>query len=495
LDGLRKRLTAGALWTAGGRIAVNLIGLASTLVLARLLTPADFGLVAIATVVLSIANAATELSLSSALIQRQNPLREHYDTAWTLNILRALVIAIALAIAAFPVSVAFKDDRLIGIFLVMGAAAMMSGFVNPRLVDFRRQLSFRQEVLTDFVNKFAGFAVAAALALEYRSYWALVIGSLAAQTAGMITSYVIIPYAPRFSLRDWRSLFSFSGWLALSSGLNAVNYRADQLAVGAVLGANPLGQYSVGDNLANLPVRESTTPLANVLFPAFARLQDDQVRLRAAYLRAQSVLVAVALPVGVGFALLAAPLFNLVLGPQWSSAALVAQILSTIFAMHAFGTPLTSLAMGRARTRLLFVRDTVNLVVRYPLIFWGLFSGGLIGLLLARCVSGLFAIWLDMFLAQRLMGASVGKQFVSSWRAMGAVAAMAASVWGLGALGLDGSSFFELAALVIAGAISYLVSTMALWLASGRPAGPEREALELVGYLRRRLRSDRDVAT
>ncbi len=143
-------------------------------------------------------------------------------------------------------------------------------------------------------------------------------------------SYILIRYKPRFSVTHWRNLFSFSSWLALSSGLNALNYRADQLALGALLRNAPLGQYTVGDNLASLPVRESTAPISNVLFPAFSRLQDDPARLRDAFLRSQRLLVAMALPIGVGFALVAGPFINPVLGPQRTDAALVAQILGSV---------------------------------------------------------------------------------------------------------------------------------------------------------------------
>jgi O-antigen/teichoic acid export membrane protein len=495
LDSLRKRLTTGALWTAVGRILVNLIGLTSTLVLARLLTPADFGLVAIATVVLSIANAFTELSLSAALIQHRDPQREHYDTAWTLNVLRALTIAIALALAAYPVSVAYQDKRLVDIFFVLSAAAMVSGLVNPRLVDFRRQLSFQQEIITDFANKLFGFVVAAGIAYAYRSYWALVIGSFAGQVAGLVMSYVLLPYAPRFSLTNWRPLFSFSGWMALSSGLNAINFRADQLAVGAVLGTEPLGHYTVGDNLAVLPVRESTTPLANVLFPAFSRLQDDTPRLRAAFLRAQSLLAATALPIGVGFALIAAPLFNMLLGPQWTSAALVAQFLSTIYAVQALTTPVMSLAMSLARTRMLFLRSAFLIVVRYPLIFLGLFSGELVGLLVARCVSGLFAVALDITLARRLVGATIVAQIASSWRAFTATSIMAAGVWGVGVAGVEGATIAELALLVMTGAICYVGATVGLWLATGARPGPEREALEMLKFMYGRISGARRPET
>lgn len=481
---MRKHLAVGSLWTAGIRALINLIGVLNTILLARLLTPADFGLVAIATVVFAIVTAFMELPLSAALIQHRDPQREHFDTAFTLNGIRALIIAGVLAITAHITAAAYGDPRLVLIMYALGAGALITGAMNPRLVEFRRRLSFQQEMFVELANKLVGVVVAVTIAVVFRTYWAIVIGMLAAQMASLILSYILIPYWPRLSLLYWRSLFSFSSWLGLSAGLRAINYRADHLAVGAVLGTAPLGQYTVGDNLASLPVRESMAPLAYVLFPAFSKLQDDPSRMRDAYLRAQRLLVAVALPVGVGFALVAGPLVELALGPQWSSAALVIQILSTIYALNALSTPLTPLAMGMARTRILFLRDIVNLFVRYPLIFIGLFSGGLLGLLLARCVSGLFAVVLDMHIARKLVGPSVISQFVSNWRSIAATLIMCLAVWAGSYLDVGGSVILELVLVVLIGAISYSASVLALWYGAGRPPGPEREALDVLQLLR-----------
>jgi O-antigen/teichoic acid export membrane protein len=490
VEGVRRRLTVGAMWTAGGRIVSNLLGLVSTLALARLLTPADFGLVAIATVISAIFGAISELSLSSALIQHKDPQRAHYDTAFTLGVFRSLAMALVLVVAAYPVALGYRDDRLVGIFFMLAAASLVGGFINPRLVDYRRRLSFHQEIVTDFIRQLVSLAVSVGIALAFRSYWALVLGLLASQVAQVVISYVLIPYAPRFSLAHWRNLFSFSGWLALSSGLNAINWRADQLALGAMMGNGPLGQYTVGDNLSSLPVRESTAPIAKVLFPAFARLQDEPSRLREAFLRSQRLLVATALPVGVGFALVAGPFIALVLGPQWIDAALVAQILSTVFAAHAFAMPVNPLAMGLGRTRLLFVRDIINIVVRYPLIFVGLFTGGLLGLLIARCVSGAASIAIDLFLARRLAGVSMTRQLLSNWRALAATLNMAAAVLTVSAL-LGGAGIVALIIMIMTGGITYFCTTSVLWWATGKPAGPEREAMDLLLFVRRRAFGDK----
>jgi O-antigen/teichoic acid export membrane protein len=468
------------MWTAGGRVVSNLLGVVTTMALARLLTPADFGLVALATIVLSIMEATTELSLSSALVQHKSPQREHYDTAWTLNILRAAAIAVLLAAVGYPVAWSYQDDRLIGIFFALGGGALISGLVNPRLVDYRRRLSFHQEIFTGLISKIVGLVVSVVFALMFQSYWALVTGTLASQVAGAIMSYVLVPYLPRISFSHWRNLFSFSGWVALSSGVNALNWRADQLALGAMLGTGPLGQYTVGDKLSSLPVQETTAPIANVLFPAYARLQDHPERLRHAFLRSQGLLVAAALPAGVGFALVAKPFINIVLGPTWDSAALVAQVLSIVFAAHAFSMPVNPLAMGLGHTRPLFLRDFAFIIIRYPLIFAGLLLNGLVGLLFARCISGTIGILMDVYLARRLTGLTMSAQLLSGWRAIVATLVMAGCIWGAGLMIAGRSEALQLMIMIPTGGISYFGASFGLWLASGRPVGPEREALELL---------------
>jgi O-antigen/teichoic acid export membrane protein len=164
----------------------------------------------------------------------------------------------------------------------------------------------------------------------------------------------------------------------------------------------------------------------------------------------------------------------------------VAQILGAVFAAQAFSMPVTPLAMGLGRTRLLFVRDVVNIVVRYPLIFIGLFTGGLLGLLLARCVSGTVAIAIDMYLARRLADVGMMKQIVSNGRPIAATLVMAAAVWAVGILSAGSPELLQLALMIPTGGISYFGTTVALWWAAGKPVGTEREAMNMLLFVRRR---------
>lgn len=475
---MRKQLAVGSIWTAGVRAGVSLMGLANTVFLARLLTPEDFGLVAVATVIYAIISAFTGLSLAAALIQHKDPQQAHYNTAWTLEVVRGVFVG-ALLCSVGVFFAFYGDPRIELIMYAFGATAIIGALKNPKIIDFQRRLSFQQELLIQLAEKFASIVAAVTIAVIYQTFWAIVAGWLASQIISVLLSYLLIPYLPRLSLRHWRSLFSFSSWVALGSGVRELNWRGDKLMVNAVLGPSVLGQYDVGGRLAALPVRESVAPLVHVLFPAFAKLQEESTRLRNAYLRAQGILAMVAFPVGIGFALVAAPLVEFALGPQWATAGLVIQVLSSLYAVQAIATPFAPMAMGLGRTRLIFIRDVINLVVRFPILIVGFFTGGLIGLLAARCVTTVFIIAQDLFLARRLTGASYAQQIFSSWRTAAASAAMVVVVAGLQLNGISAPTVSDITILVAAGGISYLSAIAGLWWLAGRPNGPEREILDM----------------
>lgn len=481
---MKDRLTRGVAWIAGTRLIVNLVGFASTILLARLLLPADFGLVAIAMTIAAVLGSITELSLASALVHHDNPENRHFDAAWTLNIARALLLAGLMAVMAYPVSRLYADPRLFEIILVMAASTLIGGFSNPKLIVFTRNLVFWQEFVMGVSQKLAGFVVAIAIALIYQSYWALIIGSAAAQLVSVVLSYVLLPYRPRLQFAGSRSLLAFSVWLTLGRIVNTVTWRGDQLLIGYLLGAKPLGFYTFGDNLAGLPTREATGPIAQTLFPAFARLTGEPERLRAAYLRSQTLICAIALPIGCGFALVARPLVLAAVGEKWEPAIFIIQSLATIFAIQIVSSTLLPLALAMGETRALFRRDMGNMLFRFPLVTVGLVTGGLVGAVIARFISDVFTTLLNLALVRRLIGISITEQITANGRSGAAVGAMALV---LGAMqhwaetgGRSVSSIFEIAVLIFAGALVYILALSALWFAARRPAGPEALIIEIV---------------
>jgi lipopolysaccharide exporter len=214
---LGRRMTTGAAWMIGLRFAVRSIGLVSMIVLARLLVPADFGLVAIATALSGAIAAMSEFGFQVALIQNQAADRRHYDTAWTLGIGRGLVVSGALAIAAQPLAAMFSDPRLAPILLVLAVGVVVTSLENIGVVEFRKELQFQREFAYRALSKVASFALTVPLAIILRNYWALVIGMLIGQLASVALSYIMCGYRPSFSLAVWRELMRFSKWLLMNN--------------------------------------------------------------------------------------------------------------------------------------------------------------------------------------------------------------------------------------------------------------------------------------
>lgn len=486
----------GAMWLGSSRLAINAIGFVSTLVLARLLSPGDFGLVAIAEAIFAIAGAITQLSLAQSLVQHREPQAHHFNTAFTLNIGRSVLLGAAIAVASIPAAQVYGDPRLRDVMLVLAAATAFGGLENPRLVVFERDLIFWQNFLLNVGSKLAGFVVAIAIAYAYRSYWALVLGSFVAQGVRVALSYVVLPNLPRPSLAGARELLSFSGWLTLTSGLKTATMRYDPLLLGLAVPQASVGHYTFGSRLGSLPVRESLTPLRSLLFPALSRMQDEPLRLRHAYRNAQGVIFFIAMPLAVGFALVAEPVVLLTIGEKWLPAVLVMQAIAILSALNQLEN-LEPLAMALGKTKRLFRRELRVFLIRLPLVTGGLllgqatFIGVVMGVVLGRFLATLVNIALNMKLVETLAGDTVREQLRIAPRpiiASGIMAAGIALLFGVpGASGDTVALIAHLLMVVPAGVALYGAATLVLWLALERPDGAEREILSSLRTARHRI--------
>lgn len=495
---IKTRMALGTVWVAGARILINATAFASTILLARLLTPADFGLVAIATAIVAVVSAVTELSLAEALIQHRDPTDAHFQSAWTLNVARSVLIGLVIAALAVPIARAYGDPRLLSVLLAIAAITAMMGAKNPKIVVFHRRLIFWQDFAFGVSQKVAGFAVAITVAFLFRSYWALVAGMIATEVCAIVLSYAFFPFRPRFRLLEMRELLSFSVWLTLGRAVNALNWRSDQLAIGYLLGSTQLGYFTVGDNLAGLPTREAIAPLTQTLFPAFARLSHDAARLREAYRRAHAMLCAIAFPVGIGFAVIAHPVVLLLMGSKWLPSVPMVQILTVITAIGVLTTPLYALAMATDNTKVLFGRAVRNLLIRVPfmavgfVVGWQISIGPVIGIIWGAAASNIVGTLLNMLLVKRIINLSVHDQFKSVSRTFVGSAVMVIAAAGARSLIPAGTSSEQLVGQVVAaigaGALAYGATLTILWLAQGKPVGPETEILGLVAQLRQKIR-------
>lgn len=475
------RLVSGSLWLTGARIILNILGVISTVVLARLLLPEDFGLVAIASAVVAVMSVITELSLAQALVYRRDVNDQHLHTVWTMSVIRAVILAGALALAATPIADFYGDARLSDIMMVLALTILLSGFDNPRLVLMTKSLQFRPEFILTISDRLVSLVVAIVIAWVWKSYWALVLGVLAGKIVSLTISYILYPYLPKITLRHARELWSYSIWLTLSQGVYTLNQKVDQLLVGNFLGTATLGFYAVGNKLAVLPTREAATPIAKTLFPAFSAIGEDPDRLRRAYERAQNAMVFLTLPAGVGFALIAEPVVLLAMGDKWLPAVPIIQAMACLFAVQNFGQMVRPLAMSTGLTRRLFTRDVFMLFLRLPAIIVGMIFWGLTGLIVARVIVGLIFMLVNINLSARIVALPARQQIFGNSRTILSVLVMVACVllaqaW-LREAGFGNGTLIGVS--IPLGGLIYAATDYVIWRLSGRPAGPEHELIRI----------------
>lgn len=490
----RSLVVKGAFWIALARLFVILIGLASTLILARLLSPEDFGLVAIAGAVAAVIGSITELSLAQALVQHDDPQDYHYDTAWTLNNVRAILLSLLIGASAPFIASAYGDPRLLPILIFMAATTIIDGLQSPRLVVFQRNLVFWQEFVLSVSEKIAGIVVGVTIAIVFQNYWALILGSAAARIFRIIASYFLAPYRPRVGFRGYRELLSFSVWLTFSKTIQMINWRADPLILGAAIQPATLGQYSMADNLAGMPIREGLGPIRQTLFPAFSRIKNDMGRLNAAYLRGQGLLCLLALPIGAGFAAVAQLAVHLLLGEAWLPAVPMIQALALIMAFEAC-EGYQPLAMALGRTRAMFGRELRAVSIRLPLLIAGVIAGWQVGgefaiamgAIAGRGVAALINVTWNMILIRRMSGTTLGCQVSVIMRPLAASAAMFALLtYVLGPYllqDLDALSVLTLVLMILAGIVTYIATIFLAWFFSGMPNSAEMEIINIFASL------------
>lgn len=494
--GTVREMAKGGTWLAISAVLINLLQLASVIIVAWFLSPDDYGLVAIAMTFLVILSSITDMFLGEALIRQKEPSKKDIDTIWTMGVIRGVLIALIFLVLAYPVARFYGDDRLVGLMLALGLSPLSLGFQNPYRFLQQKKLVFSQEFIITVLQKLLSVATIIGIAAIFHSYWALIIGNIVFFASGTIISFILNPYRPAFNLRGWREVMNFSGWVMLSQIVSMLNSRFELLLMGRILGMATLGLYTMGSNLAWMATDEIMKPLRKVIFPAFTRVlhspqgQQDPERLRQVYQRTQSLVTALVLPISVGFAVAAEPLIHLVFSERWYPVIFILQYLSAVFGFQTLGSLVRPLGKAKGQTRRLFVRDTQMLLLRLPIIIASMVAWGVVGIIIARVFTGLLSIAVNLFLIREFIGLPVRAQLYQNLRAIFGVTVMGAAMFVVGQgfdVGLGRAAAAEmLAAEVLAGGLAYALAICLSWMAMGRPEGPEREFIRLLGGLLRR---------
>lgn len=319
--------------------------------MARLLAPNDFGLFGIALLSLAIIETFSRTGFKQALIQKKTDIKLYLNTAWTVGIVRGLLIATALFIAAPHVATFFNEPSAEPLIKIVGLTLILQAFANIAIIYFEKELEFQKFVIYQFTGTIINVIVTIIAAIILRSAWALVLGVLAANFTKLIISYFIDRYRPKphLDFKKIKELFNFGKWILGSSILFFFLTQGDGILVGKILGAAALGLYQMAYRISNMPTSEYSRLIVRVTFPAYSKLQDNLAKLNEAYLKVFQLTTILSIPIGGLIFMLSPEFTNIFLGEKWMLMVPAVQILAFYGMIRAIGgttQPLFS-AIGR----------------------------------------------------------------------------------------------------------------------------------------------------
>jgi len=475
--GVNASIAKGAIWMVGLRFCIKGISLISIVILARLLAPEDFGLMALASSIYAMVELIRAFGFSTALIQKQDANRAHYDTAWTMQLLFALLSGTLLLAVSGSAANYYGDNRLESILQIIALMIFISGFNNIGVVEFRKKMTFNREFKYQLLTKLSGFCVTIPLAWHLQSYWALIMGMLAGKITSLILSYVMQNYRPKLCLTGWRELLGFSSWLLFNNVLFFINNHSQNFILGKLSGANVLGLYSISNEVATMTTNEIVAPINAAAYPGYSKIAHNKEELKKSYLKVLSSIILIALPSAVGIAAIAPIFVPVLLGDKWFEAIPVIQLI-------ALGSILTSintnsgyvylaLAKQKITTMLLCLRTTVFL----PLLILLSSSYGAKGAAFAVLITTIFIFPISQLILRRQIGFLWSELFSIIYRPLIASIFMAYitnsfSNFAIGRGG-DTPSALNLVVGLILGVTSFLLIIGFLWRITGCKEGAE----------------------
>ena len=484
---LKGRVARSIFWIAWSRGVVQVLQFASTLVVAHILVPADYGVTALAGVCTGTARMLAEMGLGNAIIQFRDLDRREIDTCFWIAITLATIAFAVLALAAAPIARWFVTPRLA---YVLPVTALLLPLTACSIVSdslLRKRLALDRVSQAEIIGMGASLPVTLGCAFAGLGVWALVAGWLVATVGRNIATFAFAPWRPgwRVGGRRAKEMLHFSLATLGVEALWALREQTDSLVIGKVTGQVTLGLYSMAKDLAMLPLNK-ISPVINMLsMPMMAELQTDINAMRAELYRGIRLIAAIVIPTSIGMALVADQMVAALLGPKWLPAIPIMRLLSVYAATRAIEPLLTPVLFARRRQQLLFWYFLAQLLVVPAATVVGALWDGASGavMLLIPVLAAFIAILAKAVLAE--VKGKFSQLWLQAWPVLAATAAMVVVVLLVRAFVLAGRAeppFVGLILLSVSGAITYGAALFAI----GSPVIDE--AAEVVRWILGRYR-------
>ncbi|HLA65956.1 MAG TPA: lipopolysaccharide biosynthesis protein [Acidimicrobiia bacterium] len=403
------------LWNYASFAAGKVLVLVTMAVLARLLTPEDFGIVGYATLVVAYLAVLKDLGLGAALIQRRDEVEGSAETVYVANLILGAFLTTVVALSAPLVAGFFREPLVTPLLRVLSFTFILEALGSVQLVLLRRNMDFRRKMIPDVGRSIVKGVVSIVAAATGFGVWALVWGQLAGVLASVILSWTVLPWRPRLRIHRHLlpSLMRFGAPLIITDIQYAIWANLDYVVVGRLLGDAALGVYTLAYRLPELLIQSVWRVLAQAVFPFFSSIQEDMALLRKGFLATIRYTQVVIVPLCFGLFIAADPAVGALFGDQWSAAVPVLRLMAVFSLVGSIGVNAGDVYKALGRSDVLAKLSVLELIALVPALIFGAHHG-IVGVAWAHAIVAALDTSVRLLVATRMVGTTAGE----IWRQM-----------------------------------------------------------------------------
>lgn len=407
----------GVSWSIIDQVFLQITNIFISVVLARLLSPKEFGLIGMAAIVTGFIAVIKDFGLGSAVVQRKNIQQNELNTIFSFNIIVGFILFVAIFFSAPLLSHFYNEPALVPLIRVLAFSFIISSFgaVSDNLL--LKSISFKQIFIKNLFSSIMAGTVAILMALNGFTYWSLVGQIFVSIFFNVAGSFYFSRFKPALQLNPkvLKSFWKFSFPLLGEQSMNYWVRNIDNLLIGKYLGSVELGLYSKAYSLMLLPVRQISGTIMRVMFPSFSLIQHDVAKVGKIYLKICKLVAFIAVPLMCSLAVAAYPIILLLYGSQWIAIVPIFQMLCFLGLIQSIGTLSGSIFISQGQTAMLFKIGIFCKSLMITGIVVGLFMGGLMGVAIGYSISGLIAFIIETYFVGTIIKVPMPKIMKSIW--------------------------------------------------------------------------------
>ncbi len=457
-ESLRHKTTRGVAWSAVERFSTQAVQLVVNILLANLLLPGDFGLIAEIMIFIQLAQLLIDSGFTTALIQRKDRNALDYSTIFYFNLVASVTCYILLFISAPLIARFYDEPQLISIIRVVGLNFVIGAFVAVPRTMLTIDIRFKEQSLISLVSALVSGGMAVWLAFRGFGVWSLVVQSLLVVVVQAIMTILVVRWLPRegFSWQNLKSMLGYSSKCLLSSLINMMYVYLYPVLIGKFYNKTELGYYNRADFFSMVPAQSIGQIISRVAFPIFSSIQDDTLRLRTAYSKYIRYASTIVFPLMVGLAMVAKPLIEIMLPPVWSPVIPMLQILCVAWMFDHISQINLNILYVKGRSDLALRLEFVKKSIAFAILF-GTVPFGIIAICCGRVAYSIIALIINAHYTSDLISLSRIEQVKDFMPPLLTSIVMGAIVWVLTLLPLN--VWLQLFIAVIGGIIIFVALT------------------------------------